>query len=288
MTMLEIYKTRKDRLIQRVAAAKSLYETTSLISEMMDTMKYQYLAQPDCSDMTDKLEELIGLVKSMLPLIETVSKSKLWEKADGPEPRKKSLAPGFIALLLGIIAVIGPIEYYIFKNAIKMDARMMYLAIIAGGIALVFLAGFLLFFRKKPKSKAVVEIDVDERELADRLEEIMKAVDVALDSERADIEKTKQLMETAVNDDELRLFSYLMEAKMTGSPEYALEQLDEVEHYLLSQDILVINYSKGNEKYFDFVNGEETKTVRPAFVREGRVLMKGIAQIRPRDLIGGK
>ena len=72
-----------------------------------------------------------------------------------------------------------------------------------------------------------------------------------------------------------------MEAKMSGDPEYALEQLSEVEHYLLKQDILVVNYSKGNEKYFDFLNGDETKTIRPALVREGQVLTRGLAQLGP-------
>ncbi len=281
MTMLEIYKTRKDALTERMANAKSLYETTSVISEILDTMKYQYLAQPDCTKYTEKLEEMIEYAKTMLPVIETVSKSKLWEKADGPEPKKKSLWPGFLSLLLGLVGIVGPIEYYMFRNSIKMDSATVYLGIIAAGAALVFLSGFLLFFRRKPKTKAVVEIDVDERELADRLEDIMKFIDVAIEAEDKRIETQKSMLDTAINDDEIKLFTYLMEAKYSGQPEYALEQLDEVEHYLLKQDILVITYSKGNEKYFDFLNGEETKTVRPALVRGGEVLSKGLAQIRP-------
>ena len=109
----------------------------------------------------------------------------------------------------------------------------------------------------------------------------MKFIDVAIEAEDKRIETQKSMLDTAINDDEIKLFTYLMEAKYSGQPEYALEQLDEVEHYLLKQDILVITYSKGNEKYFDFLNGEETKTVRPALVRGGEVLSKGLAQIRP-------
>ena len=191
MTMLEIYKTRKEALTERMANAKSLYETTSVISEILDTMKYQFLAQPDYSKYTEKLDELIEYAKTMLPVIETVSKSKLWEKADGPEPKKKSLWPGFLSLLLGIAGIIGPIEYYMFRNSIKMDSATVYLGIIAAGTALVFLSGFLLFFRKKPKNKAVVEIDVDERELADRLEDIMKFIDASLEKEEKRIQIVK-------------------------------------------------------------------------------------------------
>ena len=71
-----------------------------------------------------------------------------------------------------------------------------------------------------------------------------------------------------------------MEAKYSGQPDFAMEQLDEVEHYLAKQDVLLVNYTKGNEKYFEFLEGEEAKTIRPAFIRKGEVLIKGLAQFR--------
>ena len=89
-----------------------------------------------------------------------------------------------------------------------------------------------------------------------------------------------QMMESAINEDEAVLFSYLMEAKLSGEPDFALDQLDEVERYLAKQDVMMVNYIKGNEKYFDFLEGEETKTIRPALVRGGEMLAKGLAQLK--------
>ena len=43
MTFYEIYKSRKDNLAQRIRESKSLYETGSVISEVFETMQYQYL-----------------------------------------------------------------------------------------------------------------------------------------------------------------------------------------------------------------------------------------------------
>ena len=45
MTFYEIYKTRRDNLVSRIRESKSLYETGSVISEVFETMQYQYLSQ---------------------------------------------------------------------------------------------------------------------------------------------------------------------------------------------------------------------------------------------------
>ena len=53
-----------------------------------------------------------------------------------------------------------------------------------------------------------------------------------------------------------------------------------MEHYLAKQDVLLVKYTKGNERYFEFLEGEETKTIRPALVRAGQVMVKGLAQLK--------
>lgn len=280
MTLLEIYKQRKDALVTRIRESKSLYETGSVISEVLETMQYQYLSQGENSALSEILTDLINMAKVSVPLIESVSKYKLWENAEAEKPKKKSPVPGLVFLLIGVLMIFGSLGYYMFLYNVTFATMQSYMAVMACGVLVVLIAGFLLFFRRKQKLKATVEISADADDIAKRLEEVIRAIDAMLEKEKQSIATNKRLMESAINADEAQLFSYLMEAKLSGDAEFALEQLDEVEHYLARQDVLLVKYTKGNERYFDFLEGEETRTIRPALVRGGQVMVKGLAQLK--------
>ena len=280
MTLFEIYKSRKDTLTSRIRESKSLYETGSVISETFETIQYQYLSQEGNAGLTDTLADLVAMAKTTFPLLESVNKYKLWENAEGKQPKKKSLLPGFIALLIGVALIFGTIWYYTFLYNIQLKEIQKFAPVIGGGCLIILISGFMLFFRRKVKSKATVEISVDPEDLVKRLEDVVKAMDTMLEKAKQSRKTQQQLMDSAINADEAQLFSYLMEAKLAGEGDFALEQLDEVERYLAKQDVLLVNYIKGNEKYFEFLEGEETKTIRPALVRGGQVLAKGLAQLK--------
>ena len=280
MTLYEIYKQRKDSLVSRIRESKSLYETGSVIGEVLETMQYQYLSQGDNDQYSEKLADLISMARVSVPLIESVNKYKLWEKADGEKPKKKSPVPGLIFLLAGLAMIFVPVGYYMFLYNILFRDVKTYATVMAAGVLMLLIAGFLLFFRRKQKLKATVEISADADDIAKRLEEVIKAIDVILEKEKQAAALQKQMVESAINEDEAVMFSYLMEAKLSGDAEFALEQLDEVERYLAKQDVLLVKYIKGNEKYFDFLEGEETRTIRPALVRGGQVMVKGLAQLK--------
>ena len=279
MTLFEIYKSRKDNLATRIRESKSLYETGSVISEAFETMQYQYLSQPENSQMADKLADYVAMAKSSFNLLESVNKYKLWEDAQAKPVKKKSLMPGFITLLIGNALVFGSVGYYMFMYNVAFEKMQNFMIAMAAGCLLILIAGFMLFFRRKVKSKATVEISVDADDIVKRLEDLVKNIDAMLVKDKQALVSYKQMMESAINADEAQLFAYLMEAKLSGQADYALEQLDEVERYLAKQDVIAVKYIKGNEKYFDFLEGEETKTIRPALVRGGQVLAKGLAQL---------
>ena len=280
MTLFEIYKTRKETLTGRIRESKSLYETGSVISETFETIQYQYLSQEGNSHLADTLADLVNMAKTTFPLLESVNKYKLWENAEAKQPKKKSPVPGLVTLLVGVALIFASVWYYTFLYNIELKNIQNFALAIAGGCLLILISGFMLFFRRKVKMKATVEISADAEDIVKRLEDVVKAMDAMLEKARKSQKTQQQLMDSAINADEAQLFSYLMEAKLAADAEFALEQLDEVERYLAKQDVLTVKYIKGNEKYFDFLEGEETKTIRPALVRGGEMLAKGLAQLK--------
>ncbi len=280
MTFYEIYKSRKDNLAARIRESKSLYETGSVISEVFETMQYQYLSQEGHAPLAQTMTDLVNLAKTAFPLLESVNKYKLWEDAEKEKTKKKSPVPGLVTLLIGLALIFGSLGYYMFLYNVSFEKMQNFMLAIAVGCLVILIAGFMLFFRRRVKSKATVEISADADDIVKRLEEVVKYIDTMLEKEKQ-AQKTQQLlMDSAINADEANLFAYLMEAKLSGQADYALEQLDEVERYLAKQDVILVNYIKGNEKYFDFLEGEETKTIRPALVRSGEMLTKGLAQLK--------
>lgn len=278
--MLEIYRARKDRLAARIRESKSLFETGSVISETFETMQYQYLSRGDNDRLAPHLEGIMQLVKTTFPIVESVNKTHLWENAENSRPKKKSPVPGLIAYLLGLVIIFVPVWYTMFLRKISFsDVQNMYIAI-AAGCLVMFIAGFMLFHRRKPKNKAVVQVSADATDLVNRLEETVKEIDKMLAAEARQLKVQEDLVASAINEDEVQLFSYLLEAKASGRADFALEQLDEVEHYLAKQDVIIVNYTKGNERYFDFLVGDRVRTIRPALIRKGRVLSRGLAQVK--------
>ena len=280
MTLLEIYRSRKDSLAQRIKESKSLYETSGVIAESLETMQYQYLSDSENQPVKDKLDGLIKMAKTSLPLIESVNKSKLWDNHENAAPKKKNPLPGIILLILGVALVYASFVQYIFVRNIKFATVQSNFIAMGIGCLLILVAGFALFFRKKPKNKAVVEIMVDAEDLLNRFEEVIKSIDAILAKEKAEAANVQRLIDGSINADEAQLFSYLMEAKYSGQPDFAMEQLDEVEHYLTKMDVLIVNYNKGNEKYFNFLEGDEEKTARPALLRSGEIMVKGLAYVK--------
>ena len=280
MTLFEIYKSRKESLTLRIRESKSLYETGSVISETFETMQYQYLSQPENGQMAEKLDSYVNMAKSTFTLLESVNKYKLWEDAQAKPAKKKSPVPGLVTLLIGNALVFGALGYYMFMYNVAFEKMQNFMIAMAVGCFLILIAGFMLFFRKKVKSKATVEISVDPEDIVKRLEDVVKNIDAMLEKDKLEQIMNRQKIETAINTDEAQLFAYLMEAKLSGEADYALEQLDEVERYLAKQDVIAVKYIKGNEKYFDFLEGEETTTIRPALIRGGEILTKGLAQLK--------
>ena len=73
----------------------------------------------------------------------------------------------------------------------------------------------------------------------------------------------------------------LLEARATGRDDVAMRSLDQVEQALRAQGVEAVAYSAERAELFDLLPtlGEE-RTVRPALVRDGRLLRRGVAACR--------
>ena len=79
----------------------------------------------------------------------------------------------------------------------------------------------------------------------------------------------------------LELFADLLEAKYSGSGDFALRQLKNVPPYLLKQGITLVDYSEEQEDLFElFPSKNKTATQRPAILAGDKLLMMGKATVQ--------
>ena len=80
---------------------------------------------------------------------------------------------------------------------------------------------------------------------------------------------------------ELKLFADLLEAKYTGSGDFALRQLQKVPPYLTRRGITLVDYSEEREDLFElFPSKNRTVTQRPAILEGNELLMMGKAAVQ--------
>ena len=85
----------------------------------------------------------------------------------------------------------------------------------------------------------------------------------------------------------LDLLVALMEAKASGRDEMAMRSLSLAEEYLHMLGVEIVPYGAEHAAMFDMLptlSGE--RTVRPALVREGKVLRRGVAAVAKERSVG--
>lgn len=85
----------------------------------------------------------------------------------------------------------------------------------------------------------------------------------------------------------LDLLVALMEAKASGRPELAMRSLSQAEQTLHGLGIEVIVYDAAHAQLFDVLpTMGEARTIRPALVKDGKVLRRGVAALASERSVG--
>ena len=133
-----------------------------------------------------------------------------------------------------------------------------------------------------PKSR---EQQVEVLPDAERIYRLFHAAVVSMDQDLADLERREaweeshRLTDQNMNADpaEWDLYAGLLEAAGSGDGEYALDQLQNVRHYLHRRGVELVEYSDQNREWFDVMPAEQDGRLRPALVCGGKVLKRGLA-----------
>ena len=147
-----------------------------------------------------------------------------------------------------------------------------------GALLMLFGANGALTATTRQTPRAQAETVIDAADMVREVGEICQAADLAL------IEQDNAPARLSGTADEamLDLLSAMMEARASGRQDLALRSLDQAEQYLRMLGVQSVFYDAEHAALFDVLparSGE--RTVRPALVRDGELVRRGVAAVAP-------
>ena len=152
-----------------------------------------------------------------------------------------------------------------------------------GALLMLFGVNGPLTATTKQTPHAQTEVAVDAEDMVREIGEICQAADLCA-ADLALIEQDNGPARLSGTADEamLDLLSAMMEARASGRQDLALRSLDQAEQYLRMLGVQSVFYDAEHAALFDVLparSGE--RTVRPALVRDGELVRRGVAAVAP-------
>ena len=276
MNATTAFEHRRDALREQLEAAKDAPQAIAALTMALEQTACE-LAQDEQDEHARQRQQAVLALAKRAPQLLHAARAE-GELRVAPRSQEKAThrfgKPQLAgALILAALAI-----------AQLADGKLFYAALQAAGGALLLLGGGHMKEKDSPLSgvSAAGVLRFDASELVRTTAELCGAVDVCV-SDLALLGRDAERIGVGSGLDEatVDLLVSLLEARATGRGDVALKSLDQAEQALRAQGVEAISYSAARAELFDLLPtlGEE-RTVRPALVKDGKLLRRGVAACR--------
>ena len=297
MEMLQILEADKERILSELAKAGVPEKAQPVLEKTFDRMLLQYNEECDEERVRDTAKYMLQTAKTMIPLIDAAGETKVWPgswESGGSREGMRMTVPAIACLAGGILFIAGAVlGLFVYAGEGRNLPALMgsIPAAILGG-ALLFLSGRFTVSGKAGKrsvgsdtSDWKVEIRVD----PDRVWGCLRALALSMDKnlreagEMAAYEKRQDAdSQESFTSEETELLSEILENAYFSRQEEpgsgsAQEMISHIRYYLHRRQIEVVDYGSGKREWFELLPGGTMTTLRPALVRDGTLIRKGLA-----------
>ena len=295
MEMMQILETEKDRVMNELKQAAEPSKAQTVLEKLFDRILLQY--NEECAEerARDTARYILQAAKMMIPMISAAGETKVWSRnmdGSGSEGGLRLSVPAIACLAGGAVLLVGTVIWLIASasGGIALYALWGSIpAIILGG-GLLFWSGRMSLSKGGRKSAAAgdqqVEIMIDPGKIWTCLRAVVLAADKSLHEtiEMAAYDKVRmsESAENSLLSEEADLFSGILEsayAEREENPDNpsAQEMISQIRYYLHCKDVEIVEYGGGKREWFELLPGKEPVTLRPALVRDGALIRKGLA-----------
>ena len=312
MSLQTILEQDKERLLASVSGTDTESAIRAVQSEL-DRMLFAFNDGEEEERVSEAANAMIQSVKASAAFIDTAGETKIYGRteygAETEATKKRRVPTVFWVLLIAGIACALPlaIGYWTSNHGLTLGwFAVLKLVLPFVSMALLFFAGLSLRLRKKAsKEELRAETSIDGKKVYNRLLAAAVAMDKQLDGirEAEEIRKRKLLAGAdGVDENELDLMGQLLEDAYgrRAADETAAELLSQLKFYLHKKQIDVVDFEdrmtygqreasgqsasgedlsidRDRRSWFDMIPAYAAGTIRPALVRDGKLLKKGLA-----------
>ena len=266
------------------------------IRSELDTCLVRMLTVYNESCQDERLREYaaaqVMLLRNSLALIDSSGEIRVLARMDSGSTRKG--ASGKKKFMDRLLAGAGAVCLVLAGALLFADGSGPVLTRVLEAVLLPAAGGGCLFLAGQ-RSHAIQDTGAIETQLVYDTGKILRhlrtavmTIDKNLDdlaaSERARTRSEKSSMPMLPDEKQLTLYASLLEAGSSADAEGALEAVDTLRYYLHTQGIETVDADEGREEWFEYMPAGENVTWRPALVRDGVLLKKGLAGRAVEDL----
>ncbi len=276
MNAISAFENRKETLLAQLEEAQSAQEAMTACQMALEQTACELAQNEQDETGRQRQQAVMALCRSVPQLLRAAGATGelvLAEPSDEDAPKKRPTArqamQGAGAFLLAALAVHE-----------LLDGQTLFALLQLAGGALLVLGGLKHDENAQTvcpyRARGVVQIDA--QEMVRQLAQLCRAVDVCT-SDLTIIAREAGAVRLSGTADEamLDLLGALMEAKTSGRDELAMRSLNQAEQYLRMLGVEIVPYNGENAALYDALPTlGEARTIRPAMVKDGKLLRRGV------------
>ncbi len=272
--IMEIYTAEHERMKRELSEAQDIKAASDVLCTALERMRLEYGRKVGQGARRSAADRLFDVSKQSVRCMLSITGAEV--KVIQDEEVTSTFAQKLIALLpMAAMAVGAVLTVWTIWEEMTGPAL---LSVVLTAIAWLETQ---VVYRRRVGVAARPKINVYElMRMTDRL---MESMEDALEMSAQEMRLVRQdaLPQGMAEGDLLEPMQMLLEAANTQDGAYALKAIPALRSALGTRGIEEVEYSEENREYFDMYPGtEEGMTIRPALMKDGKLLMRGQATER--------
>lgn len=288
-TLCSFLEKDREKFLASLAKAQSPEKAQDAIVGELDRLLYQYNEQAESDRIKEAAAHMIQAARISASFVNSYGEVRVWERnaEDTPAAKNRSSRWFPVFLILGLGCFVA--TFILFQMAgftLTIRDAVTPLTLLVLSLVFLFFAGLFLARRKtvkkEPKKELQTEVHIDPESVYQNLHTMVLVMDKNLEELQASEEwearrATEESAETLMPQEQIDLYAGLLEAWYSKDGEVALDRIADVKYFLHRQGIDCVDFAPDTANYFDVMPSFREGTLRPALIRNGSVLKKGVA-----------
>lgn len=281
-SLVTLLQSDREMILSALGRDRSPQAAQGTLQRALDRVSLRFAEQCDDRDLNDRAQMILRSLKSALTLMDSVSEVRVWEASVKSQDRPR-FTPGTLGLMaLGIVLQLSVMLGLMFSGGRLTGLLTLFEALVpaALGMAALFYAGFRAGDRRPVHSEDPVtrqEFLIDPEKVYHELHGMMQVADSALSEARGRAPAPEATSDAPLAQRQIELFANLLEGLYALEAQEAREMIEAIRFHLHTWGIEVRDMTDDSAAWFETLPAARPGTIRPALVKEGKIVKKGLA-----------